>query len=343
MKQRLVVVFLLIAVLAAALVGELRTRWAAPLHIPDEGFALIVSQGDSLQTIVSTLHAAGVLIHPNLVMLYGRWTGLDQQIKQGEYLLPPESTALSMLDRLKRGDTVVYQVTFPEGITLATALAILSQQETLEKVLTGPDDQRLLQLIQPQQHPEGLFFPDTYQYTRGDTDLSILQSARSAMQDVLQEEWSKRAETLPYTTPYEALIMASIIEKETALPEERKRISGVFVRRLQLGMLLQTDPTVIYGLGREFDGNLQRKHLEERHNSYNTYRHPGLPPTPIAFPGRAAINAALHPDDSQAVYFVARGDGSHVFSTTLKEHSRAVREYQIKRSGIERQKPEKPL
>jgi UPF0755 protein len=339
--QKLIVVLFVIVVLAAAAVGEVRYRWAEPLRIPEQGYTLLVSEGESLNAVVASLHSAGVLRHPKLVSLYGRWTGLDKQIKQGEYLLPPGSSAETLLMLLQRGDTIKYQVTLPEGITLAAALAILAQQEKLDKVLTGPNDHRLLRLIEPQRHPEGLFFPDTYQYTRGDTDLSVMQNAHSAMVQVMQEEWSKRTLPLPYETPYDALIMASIIEKETGLPEEREKISGVFVRRLQQGMKLQTDPTVIYGLGAEFDGNLTRKHLEAADNSFNTYRYPGLPPTPIALPGRAAIRAALHPDDSLDVYFVARGDGSHVFSSTLQEHSRAVREYQLKRRGVESSKPGK--
>jgi UPF0755 protein len=243
---------------------------------------------------------------------------------------------------LQRGDVIRYKVTLPEGITLAMALDILAQQHYLDKTLTGPSDPRILEMIAPHSHPEGLFFPDTYDYARNDADWSILQRSHLAMNAVLQEEWDQRAPSLPYETPYEALIMASIIERETGASQEREQISGVFVRRLQHGMLLQTDPTVIYGLGIAFDGNLQRKDLLEDSNSYNTYRHPGLPPTPIALPGRAAIRAALHPDARNSLYFVARGDGGHVFSDTLKEHNRAVRAYQLQRSENYRSTPERP-
>lgn len=340
MIQKILVVFLAILVSSAAVVGEVRKRWAEPLRIPESGFNLMVSEGASLRSVATTLNAAGVLDHSQLVTLFGQWTGVDQQIKPGEYHLAPGTTAALMLAFLQRGNTVKYQVTLPEGITLATALAILSQQEKLESVLTGPDDHRILQLIEPLKQPEGLFFPDTYQYTRGDTDFDILQSAHRAMQEVLLDEWSKRALDLPYSKPYDALTMASIIEKETALAEERKQISGVFVRRLQKGMRLQTDPTVIYGLGLNFDGNLKREHLAEESNLYNTYRHAGLPPSPIALPGRAAINAALHPDDDTSLYFVARGDGSHVFSATLKAHSNAVREYQLNRTKADQSNAE---
>jgi UPF0755 protein len=331
MKQRFVVVLLVTAVLIAFAVGELRSRWAAPLMIPEQGFILTVAQGDSLQRAVDSMNTAGILTCPRLVILYGRWTGLDQQIKPGEYLLPPNSTAQSMLAQLQSGDVVTYQVTLPEGITLAMALDILKQQKKLEMILAGPTDPRLLEMVKPYSSPEGLFFPDTYHYVYGDSDWSILQRAYLAMNAVLKEEWANRSSSLPYESPYEAAIMASIIERETGLAEERQQISGVFVRRLQRGMLLQTDPTVIYGLGVEFDGNLQREHLSDDNNSYNTYRRKGLPPTPIALPGREAIHAALHPDAERSLYFVARGDGGHVFSDTLIEHNRAVRKYQLKR------------
>jgi len=340
--QKMLVILLGLAILGAVAVRELRQSWETPLAIPQQGFLLTVAQGDSLRSVVETLHDAGVLKYPGVVALYGRWTGVDQQIKKGEYLLPPNTTAESMLAILQRGDVIKYQVTLPEGITLAKALAILSRQEQLEKVLSGPADPQLMQLIEPLSYPEGLFFPDTYYYARGDTDLGVLRQAHAAMGAILQEEWDHRALSLPYETPYEALIMASIIERETGLPEEREQIAGVFIRRMKLGMLLQTDPAVIYGLGVDFDGNLQRKHLTEDDNPYNTYRRPGLPPTPIALPGRAAIHAALHPDAGDTLYFVARGDGGHAFSTTLSEHNRAVRKYQLQRRKNYSSSPEKP-
>jgi UPF0755 protein len=211
----------------------------------------------------------------------------------------------------------------------------------LTKTLDGRADPRLIEMIKPHSLPEGLFFPDTYTYVRGDSDWSVLQRSHSTMLSVLQEEWQQRASHLPYVDPYDALILASIVERETGLPEERKQISGVFVRRLQKGMPLQTDPTVIYGLGIEFDGNLQRSHLQETSNPYNTYRHPGLPPTPISLPGRAAIHAALHPDAGSSLYFVARGDGGHVFSETLTQHNKAVREYQIQPGKDYRSTPQR--
>ena len=339
--QKVIVVLLGIALLGAVIVKEVRQSWNSPLAIPDQGFVLMVDSGDTLRKVAERLSSAGVLVHPELLILYARWTGVDQRIKKGEYLVPPQTTAASLLQLLQRGEVIKYQVTLPEGITLAKALSILSEQEKLEMVLSGPEDPQLLDVVKPLAQAEGLFFPDTYLYARGDTDLSILQRAHAAMMTVLQEEWLNRTQTLPYENSYDALIMASIIERETGIPEERAQISGVFVRRLQRGMLLQTDPSVIYGLGAGFDGNLQRDHLKQESNIYNTYRHSGLPPTPIALPGREAIHAALNPDTGDALYFVAKGDGAHQFSTTLKQHNQAVREFQIRRRENYRSQPQR--
>ena len=235
----------------------------------------------------------------------------------------------------------LHQVTLPEGITLARAIEILAQQKQLVHELDGVLDQRIAALTSGYPGSEGLFFPDSYQYEKGASDWDILQRAFAAMQRALDEEWQHRSENLPYQSPYDALIMASIVERETGLPEERSEIAGVFVRRLYQNMRLQTDPTIIYGLGDTYQGNLRRKHLEDESNRYNTYRHKGLPPTPIALPGRAAIHAALHPQDGKTLYFVARGDGGHYFSETLAEHQQAVRKYQLNRRQDYRSSPEK--
>lgn len=339
MMRKLLLLLLLLALGALLALQEIQRRWQQPLSIPAQGHTLTVAAGDTLRSVVTTLHQADILAFPELVVLYGRWTGLDQQIKRGEYLLPPGTTAESLLQLLQSGKVIQYQVTLPEGITLRQALDILARQDGLEIVLEGVEDERILALIAPLERPEGLFFPDSYSFTRGTSDWQLLRRAYSDMQAVLAQEWQERAPDLPYETPYEALIMASIIERETGLPQERRQIAGVFVRRLQRGMRLQTDPTIIYGLGSEFDGNLRRSHLADAANPYNTYRHGGLPPTPIALPGRAAINAALHPDQGDALYFVARGDGGHVFSTTLAEHERAVRKYQLSRREDYRSSP----
>ena len=331
MIQKCTLALVVAMLLGAVTAGLLRDRWVAPLDIPEKGYVLTVERGDSLRTVINRLHFSGVLKHPHMVVLYGRWTGQDLQIKRGEYLLRRGLTAKSLLDVLERGEVVRYQVTLPEGITLRDAIEILAAEQPLESILEGDSDPRIMELIKPHTKAEGLFFPDSYQYVRGDSDWSILERAHSNMNAVLEEEWERRAENLPYGSPYEALIMASIIERETGLHAERGKISGVFIRRLQRGMLLQTDPTVIYGLGEKFGGDLQRKHITEDYNVYNTYRHPGLPPTPIALPGRAAIHAALHPEPGSTLYFVARGDGGHVFSETLNDHNKAVHKHQLHR------------
>jgi UPF0755 protein len=341
MIVRLLFALALIAALAAAAAWELQRRWSAPLTIGEEGYLLTVEAGESLRSVAEKLRSDGVFADPWLLRGYGRWSGADQKIKHGEYRVPAGTTPASLLLLLERGRVIQYQVTLPEGITLAAALALLAAQEPLRRELDGPTDRRLLELVKPAESAEGQFFPDTYHFDRGATDWQILQRAYEAMQQVLAAEWSERAPGLPYKTPYEALIMASIIERETGLEEERGQIAGVFVRRLQKGMRLQTDPTVIYGLGLDFDGNLTRRHLADESNPFNTYRHRGLPPAPIALPGRASIRAALQPEDGDALFFVARGDGGHVFSATLAEHERAVRKYQLSRREDYRSSPGK--
>ncbi len=341
MMRKLLVATLFLAVAGFIAFNELQRRWQQPLTVPEEGFALTVAPGESLRSVVQKLHAERILPHPDLAVLYGRWTGLDQQVKQGEYQLAGISSIESLLSLLKSGKVIQYQVTLPEGITLATALQILAQQDALEHVLDGPADERILALVAPRSVAEGLFFPDSYRFTRGTSDWQLLRRAHRAMLAVLDEEWQGRAEDLPYESVYEALIMASIVERETGTPDERQQIAGVFVRRMQRGMRLQTDPTIIYGLGSDFDGDLKRRHLADAENPYNTYRHSGLPPSPIALPGRAAIHAALHPADGDALYFVARGDGGHQFSATLAEHEAAVRKYQLQRRQDYRSSPGK--
>jgi UPF0755 protein len=341
--RRLLIAFLLLALLVAAagvlLTREVQRQWQQPLAISGEDYRLNIKAGDSLRGVADRLVADGILPHPWLLRAYGRWTGLDQSIKRGEYRVPAGTTQEQLLLLLNSGKVIQYQVTLPEGITLARALELLAAEADLEHVLGGIEDERITALVAPAKVAEGLFFPDTYQYELGATDWQVLQRAHRAMRQVLEQEWSGRAEGLPYSDPYEALIMASIVERETGLASERQQIAGVFVRRLRKNMRLQTDPTVIYGLGSEFDGNLRRKHLRDDSNPYNTYRHAGLPPSPIALPGRAAVHAALHPADGETLYFVARGDGGHVFSKTLAEHEQAVRKYQLQRRKDYRSSP----
>ena len=341
MIRKLLLLSLLVVLAGVLAFQELERRWQEPLALPPDGLLLLVESGDTLRAVAARLHKDGALRYPELLILYARWTGADQQIKRGEYLLSQPLTPAQLLHLLESGKVLQYQVTLPEGITLEQAITILADAEQLLPVLQGATDPRILAMVAPYENPEGWFFPDTYHFLRGSSDLELLQRAQTKMREVLAEEWQGRAADLPYESPYEALIMASIIERETGLPQERGQIAGVFVRRLKLGMRLQTDPTVIYGLGDTFDGNLRRSHLRDDNNFYNTYRISGLPPTPIALPGRDSIHAALHPTAGKALFFVARGDGGHVFSDTLAAHQAAVRKYQLQRKKNYRSSPEK--
>jgi len=339
--QRIVIFLLISATLLGLGLSELNHRWKSVLTVPAGGLRFTVHSGDTLRTVAQELNDQGVLHHPRLLRLYGRWSGQDATIKRGEYLLPQYLDMASLLAVLNSGNVIQYQLTFPEGITLQDALKTLSQETSITHTLDGSNDAGLLEMVAPHLSPEGLFFPDTYHYELGSNDWEILQRSFRRMQVVLSQEWAAKAEGLPYKSAYEALIMASIIEKETGQAAERQQIAGVFVRRLQKHMRLQTDPSVIYGLGDKFDGNLRRADLQDETNSYNTYRHHGLPPSPIALPGREAIHAALHPDQGDTIYFVARGDGWHEFSSTLKQHQKAVYKYQLKRRANYRSSPEK--
>ncbi len=306
------------------------------VHTPlplEQPMVFTVEQGSSLIAIAGTLQKQGLVEHPAYLLWYARWQGEADRIKAGEYALQPGVTPAQLLRQLVEGAVAQYAVTIPEGWTFHQLRAALQGNEVLRHTLEGLDDEAVMKRLgHPGEHPEGRFYPDTYFFPRGSTDLAVLARAYEAMAQRLAEEWAQRDPGLPYRTPYEALIMASIIEKETAIPEERALIAGVFVRRLQRNMRLQTDPTVIYGLGQDFDGNLRRRDLKAA-TPYNTYLRRGLPPTPIALPGGEALHAALHPAPGAALYFVARGDGSHYFSATIEEHNAAVRRYQLRRSA----------
>lgn len=250
--------------------------------------------------------------------------------KAGEYPLTPGITSVELLDLFASGKTLLHELLLVEGWRFAQALEAVQQNDVLQHTLdpAASADDVMAAIGHAGEDAEGRFFPDTYRFPRGTTDVAFLRRAYAAAEKVLQEEWQGRDNGLPYRAPYEALIMASIVERETAVPEERAQIAGVFVRRLAVGMRLQTDPTVIYGLGAAFDGNLRKRDLLAD-APYNTYTREGLPPTPICLPGRAALHAALHPAPGQSLYFVARGDGSHQFSASLRDHDAAVRRYQL--------------
>ena len=297
-----------------------------------------VPAGANLTRISRQLAEAGILELPQLLTFYGRFTE-KTAIKVGEYNLSVGLTPRQLLDLLNSGQVIQYQLTFPEGLSFKEWLALLALQPKLDKTLSDLTEEVILkELGLDISHPEGWFFPDTYFYSSGESDRNILLQAHGRMREVLNDEWENKGVGLPFSTPYEALILASIVEKETGVGSERAQIAGVFVRRLEKGMRLQTDPTVIYGLGDQYKGNITRRHLKQP-TDYNTYLIKGLPPTPIAMPGREAIHAALHPAEGSALYFVAKGDGSHYFSATLKEHSQAVKRYQLKRRSNYRSSP----
>ena len=253
--------------------------------------------------------------------------------------MQPGMTVEGLIDLWKRGEMVQYSLTLVEGWNFHQVRAALAKDEKLEQTLNGLSDSQVMdKLGHSGIFPEGRFFPDTYRFVRGMTDAELLKKAYDRLDEVLAKEWDQRAADVPYTEPYQALIMASLVEKETGVPQERGQIAGVFVRRMAMGMLLQTDPTVIYGLGDRYNGKLTRAHLKEA-TPYNTYMISGLPPTPIAMVGREAIHAALNPVAGNSLYFVARGDGSHVFSDDLDAHNNAVREFQLKRRADYRSSP----
>jgi UPF0755 protein len=303
-----------------------------PLAIGADGMIIEIPRGQPFAHTARELESRGVLEHPRWLQQYARYTGADARIRAGEYQVPPGTTPRGLLKLLEAGAVVQHSVTVVEGWTFRDLRRALERSEQLEHTLSGQDAASIMEALgEPGAQPEGLFFPDTYLFGKGTSDLEILRQARTRMRKELDAAWQARAEDLPIATPYEALILASIVEKETALASERARIAGVFTLRLRRGMRLQTDPTVIYGLGEGYDGNLRRADLE-RDGPYNTYTRAGLPPTPIALPGADALRAAVRPDERGELYFVATGlpDGSHEFSRTLAEHEAAVRRYLVR-------------
>jgi UPF0755 protein len=325
----------LLAVAAAVLaVRDVRSQLVAPLPLAQPR-VLDVPRGATLNGLLRVFEEHGVLTSGRqrlYLSWYARLTGQARALKAGEYQLLPGMRAMDLTALLASGRVVLHELTLVEGWTFAQALAAVHAHVAITRSpLEGDAVAALMEALgAPGQHPEGRFHPDTYRFPRGTSDVEFLRRAHQAQARVLAQEWATRAPDLPYATPEEALVMASIVERETGQAGERGEIAGVFVRRLQKGMRLQTDPSVIYGLGAAFDGNLRKRDLLAD-GPYNTYTRRGLPPTPICLPGRAALQAALHPAPGKTLYFVSRGDGSHQFSETLTEHEAAVRKYQLKR------------
>lgn len=305
---------------------------AIPLQLnPDGVVDFDVRPGMGLRGAAQAMAEAGIGLRPWQFALLGRLAGRDRSIKAGSYEIGPGITAWQLLEKLTAGDVSLREIVIVEGKTFREMRALIDAHPELRHETTGWSDSEILQRIGATiSHPEGRFFPDTYLFARHTSDLDIYRRAFRAMEHRLAAAWEKRDPSVPYRSPDEALTMASIIEKETGLPEDRAKIASVLVNRLRLGMPLQADPTVIYGLGDRFDGNLKKRDLQND-TPWNTYTRTGLPPTPICLPGMAAIEAALHPPQTDLLYFVARGDGSSVFSRSLEEHNRAVAKYQLSR------------
>lgn len=310
-----------------------------PIVLSDgvEHIEVEIKKGQTLSQLAYDWEQQGWLPSAKILLLQARVLESAKRIKPGEFVIPRDTKVFDLHALLIQGSSKRYKVSFIEGTRLTDALIRLKNAPKLLQDIHPLTTEAVKDLLGLENLAEGWLYPDTYVYQAGDSASSILKQAHLRMKKVLQQEWqlylrkvvSNQSEKLPYRSAYEALIMASIVEKETGQVSERPEIAGVFIRRLQKNMRLETDPTVIYGLGESYSGNLRKKHLRDRSNLYNTYRNRGLPPTPIALAGRAAINAALNPDDGHNLYFVAKGDGSHYFSASLAEHNRAVRKYQI--------------
>jgi len=317
---------MLFAVGAAAAYGW--QLWHRPVNMAAERIEFRVAPGSSARVIAQQLQRAGIDLPAPLFVLAARATGTAKGMRAGRYVVEQGTTLQQLLEKLGRGEVQRERLTVVEGWTFADLRAALAAQAEVRHDSDRLSDAQIMAAVgAPTRHPEGMFAPDTYVFDAGASDLEVLRQAYRAQAARLAQAWQARAADLPYSDPYEVLIMASIVEKETGQSDERRRIAGVFVNRQRRGMLLQTDPTVIYGLGDRFDGNLRRRDLQTD-GPYNTYTRVGLPPTPIALPGQAALAAAVDPEPTRALYFVARGDRTSQFSETLAEHQRAVERYQ---------------
>jgi len=325
-KKILIILFMLSALIASGVYWYCQSLLSQRLS-NDEAISWEVKSGQGLIQTLNELEKQNLIINSRHLSVLLRFTQAPN-IKQGEYQIAANMGVMDVLALFEAGQSVQYSLTFVEGKTVKEFLVMLAQNDQLKHELTLMSEAEILKAMNSAYLSlEGLIFPDTYFYQKGDSDLDLLKRAYAKLESVLETQWANRAKDLPYKNAYEALIMASIVEKETGAAFERPEIAGVFIRRMQMNMRLQTDPTVIYGLGDMYDGNLTRAHLRAD-TRYNTYTNKGLPPTPIAASGEEAIFAALNPNDAKALYFVAKGDGTHYFSETLKEHNNAVNEYQ---------------
>ncbi|MFY3383639.1 endolytic transglycosylase MltG [Paracidovorax sp. MALMAid1276] len=321
--------FLVLIVLAAIAAGGGAFWWLhQPIVAGPQALELAIEPGTTPRGVARDVVAAGAQADARMLYAWFRLSGQDRGIKAGNYELPPGTTPHGLLQKLVRGEESLRAITLVEGWNWRQVRQALAREEQLRQDAAALSDEALMtQLGRPGVHPEGRFFPDTYTFAKGSSDVALLRRALHAMDRRLEAAWAQRAPDTPLKSADEALILASIVEKETGRASDRAQIAGVFANRLRIGMLLQTDPTVIYGLGDKFDGNLRRRDLQTD-TPWNTYTRSGLPPTPIAMPGKASLVAAVQPEATRALYFVARGDGTSQFSTSLDEHNRAVNRYQ---------------
>ncbi len=326
------IIFLLILLILIFVTWFLFTWYRVfhtPLVAPGVVTSVKVQRGFGLRDLAKQLSQQSMLNHPKFFVEFARLTGYERQLRFGEYQINSKTTLAHLLHNISHArGMVLHRITFIEGWTFRQLKLALKQNPNVRHFIQGKSDSQIMELLgHPNQHPEGMFFPDTYLFTWGNSDLEILKKAYAKMQRVLTQQWGQRAPHLPLKTSYQALIVASMVEKETAIPKERSKIAGVIIQRLEQKMRLQVDPTVLYGLGKPF-GSMITKHDLNSITPYNTYRVKGLPPTPIDMPSAASIRAAMHPSHGNVLYYVARGDGSHRFSANYKDHLLAVAQYQ---------------
>ena len=329
--KQIVYLALLGAIAASVFLGYKFNRFQhEPINLQQQSVVFNIPSGHTIRQVAQNLSDQGFIEDPVMFIALARLQGENTVIKAGEYHIKSGHTPLALIELFSKGDSILYSFTIIEGWNFRQLLDAIAQDPILVKTIKTRDLREIMSSISGQdQHPEGWFLPDTYHFPRGTSDLDFLKRAYKTMQQKLDEQWASRETGLPLKTPSEALILASIIEKETGAAFERPLIAGAFIQRLRKGMRLQTDPTIIYGLGEGFDGNIRYRDLR-KDTPYNTYIHKGLTTTPIALPGIDAIHAALHPAKTEALYFVSKGDGTHHFSNTLEEHNAAVSKYQLK-------------
>ncbi len=320
----------LIAVFGVYFLWQYTVFLSSPINISQQGLIYNIKPGMTLIRVINDLKSKKIINNSRYLLWHARLIGSADKIRVGEFRIPYNSNPRQLLSILVSNKVISYSFTIIEGWSFDQLIEAVNDNDIIIHTINDLKKTDIMtKLSLSGVHYEGRFLPDTYFFPRGTTDIDFLKRAYNSMTVYLESEWKNRQVGLPLSSPYEALTLASIVEKETGLVSERKKIAGVFVRRLQIKMRLQSDPTVIYGMGKRYKGNIRRSDLRQK-TAYNTYRRHGLPPTPIALPGRDAIHSTLHPDDSDELYFVARGDGSHYFSSSLKEHNNAVIKYQLK-------------